>query len=144
MTKQCREQLKEHLKLEEGLSLKAYKCPTGHTTIGYGHCDDSMPLNTTCTLEEAEQWLKSDINRSVAAVMDLLSAYAWYRLTDSQKIALVSMAFQLGGQGLKGFKRMWRAIYQNQWHLAQREALDSLWAQQTPSRAKRITDMFVE
>ena len=44
----------------EGLRLKAYKCPGGVWTIGYGHTVGVKP-GMTITEEQAEQFLKEDL-----------------------------------------------------------------------------------
>ena len=44
----------------EGLRLKAYKCPGGVWTIGYGHTAGVKP-GMTITEEQAEQFLKEDL-----------------------------------------------------------------------------------
>ena len=50
---------------------------------------------------------------------------------------LISMAYQLGVDGLAEFKNMLAAIKDERWQEAETHALDSLWAKQTPARAKR-------
>ena len=49
------------------------------------------------------------------------------------------MAFQLGIGGLLKFKRALGSIEDGQYKEASMEMLDSLWAQQTPERAKRLS-----
>lgn len=51
----------EHVKSFEGLRLKAYKCPSGVLTIGYGHTFGVVP-NMSITKESAsllQFWMKS-------------------------------------------------------------------------------------
>jgi len=49
------------------------------------------------------------------------------------------MAFQMGVGGLLQFKRTLGSIEDGQYGEAAVEMLDSLWAQQTPERAKRLS-----
>ena len=44
----------------EGCRLKAYKCPAGVWTIGYGHTSNVKP-NQSITREEAERLLREDL-----------------------------------------------------------------------------------
>ena len=48
------------IKRFEGLRLKAYLCPSGKPTIGYGHTKD-VKLGDVITEEEAEQLLLEDL-----------------------------------------------------------------------------------
>jgi lysozyme len=50
----------ELIKRFEGLRLKAYLCPAGKPTIGYGHTEGVKP-GQTITEEEAEQLLREDL-----------------------------------------------------------------------------------
>lgn len=50
----------EKIKEFEGFSSKAYKCPAGIYTCGYGTTKD-ITASTRCTPERAEQWLKRDL-----------------------------------------------------------------------------------
>ena len=50
----------ELIKKYEGCSLKAYKCPAGVFTIGYGHTGNVIP-NAAITQVQADQLLISDL-----------------------------------------------------------------------------------
>jgi len=52
--------------------------------------------------------------------------------------ALLNMAYQLGVSGLLNFSKMLTALQAGDREEAAREALDSLWAKQTPNRARRV------
>lgn len=79
------------IKQFEGLRLKAYLCPAGVWTIGYGHTRTAQP-GMVLTLEEAE-WLLDDDLRQVACAVEPLIPVA---LNDNQFAALVSFAFNVG------------------------------------------------
>lgn len=132
------EQLKSVLRIDEGLRLMVYECSTGHKSIGYGHMDDRMADGATWTLEQAEEALDKDARYALFQAEQIITSPIWYRLTDRRKCALANMAFQLGGAGLAKFRRMLAAIKSEQWNTAFNEALDSLWAKQTPARAWRV------
>lgn len=75
----------------EGLRLQSYLCPGGVWTIGYGHTKGVKP-GQTITREQAEKFLKEDIEQKERALDGLLSV----RLNDNQYSALVSWVFNLG------------------------------------------------
>lgn len=79
------------IKKFEGLKTKAYLCPAGVLTIGYGHTHGVI-TGDVCTAEQAEVWLKED-----CLVAELtLSADVNVSLSQNQFDALVSFIFNLG------------------------------------------------
>ena len=54
-----------------------------------------------------------------------------------RRAVLLSMAYQMGVDGLMKFKNMWAAINRQDWDDAADQMLDSKWARQTPERAGR-------
>lgn len=77
----------------EGLSLKAYKCPSGVWSIGYGHTGKDVKKGMVITEEKAIELLKKDIARFEKHV----SAYdKIYHFTDNEFSALVSFAYNIG------------------------------------------------
>ena len=81
------------IKESEGLSLKAYKCPAGILTIGYGHTGKDVKKGMVITEEKATELLKKDIARFEKHV----SAYnKIYNFTNNEFSALVSFAYNIG------------------------------------------------
>ena len=130
--------LKEDIKADEGLVLHEYKDHLGFSTIGYGRLIDER-RGGGITEEEAEYLLTNDILRVIEqlATRTKLTSYP-----TAVQHALINMAFQLGVNGLLGFKKMWAHLANRDYGAAADEALDSRWAQQTPERAKRVTDLM--
>lgn len=85
------------IKQFEGCKLKAYLCPAGIPTIGYGHTKD-VKLGDTCTQEQAEKWLMDDYYIAEQQVKRLITV----PLTANQLGALVSFVFNLGSGSLMG------------------------------------------
>lgn len=76
----------------ESLSLRAYRCPAGVVTIGYGHTRTARP-GQTITEREADELLRGDIVEAERAV----NLTAGVRpLTQNQFDALVSLVFNIG------------------------------------------------
>ena len=79
----------------EGLYLKAYRCPNGVMTLGFGTTlypnDEAIKEDDTCTKDQAEQWLTND----------LLTVEQWLNLrglhlTQNQFDAVASFVYNLG------------------------------------------------
>jgi lysozyme len=122
-------------KQHEGLRLKAYKDSLGFLTIGYGH---RMLKNeyTEITLEKATSLLLSDLAEAEADFNYLFPCGRYF--TPARRDALIEMIFQLGAAGLRHFKKALAHIDQAEWSPAVADFLDSLWARQTPARAKEL------
>lgn len=80
------------IKKFEGCKLKAYKCPAGVWTIGYGHTGDVKP-GQVITQHQADTILDYDVEKFEEGVTTLLSNL---KPTANQFSALVSFAFNLG------------------------------------------------
>jgi len=133
------EALKSELVAEEGEVLHAYQDHLGYWTIGVGRLIDER-RGGGITHEESMYLLGNDIARVVAELAEKIGG--WNELDDVRKRALCSMAFQMGVDGLLGFRNTLAYIRAGDYERAADNAMQSLWARQTPSRAKRVTDMI--
>ena len=120
----------EDIKQEEGFKGTVYKCTEGFDTIGYG---TRLPLSK----EESELILEYRLK----IIKSQLTGYL-YNLDIKQEAwdILFNMAYQLGVRGVLNFKKMIKALEKQDYKTAAKEGLDSLWAKQTPNRAKRLMD----
>lgn len=82
---------KDLIKEFEGCKLKAYLCPAGVWTIGYGHTY-GVTAGKTITQQQAEILLNNDYADFERKVENLLKV----DITDNQLGALTSFAFNLG------------------------------------------------
>jgi lysozyme len=57
-----------------------------------------------------------------------------------RQLILMDMAFNMGVPRLCKFKKMWNAIHENNFDAASIEMMDSRWARQVKSRAKKLSD----
>ncbi len=80
----------------ESLQLKAYLCPAGVPTIGYGHTANvslaDVARGRTCTLADAQNWLEGDLADAERAVLKVCAVQP----NDNQLGAMTSMAFNVG------------------------------------------------
>ena len=79
------------IKQFEGLRTRAYLCPAGVWTIGYGSTGRHVIQGLVVTAEQAEEMLRGDLLRFEEAVR----RYA-LPATQGQYDALVSLAFNIG------------------------------------------------
>lgn len=79
------------IKKFEGLKTKAYKCPAGVWTIGYGHTSGVLSTDT-CTMEQATNYLKQDVKTAENAI----EKYVTTALNQNQFDALVSFIYNIG------------------------------------------------
>lgn len=75
----------------EGFSPKAYLCPAGVPTIGYGHTGNIKPTDTI-TQQEAEELLKKDLEKFESGVKKAVKV----PLNENQLAALVSFTYNVG------------------------------------------------
>lgn len=78
----------------EGLMTKAYKCPAGKWTIGYGHTYNVKP-GDVITKDEADIYLKADLGYFETSLTKALNAEE-VEITQSQFDALICFAYNVG------------------------------------------------
>lgn len=130
------------IKLHEGFVPKVYKDSLGFKTIGYGHfCrgDETWEEDKEYSKEHLELVFKTDFNNALAHANSLTSGID---LNEKAKEVIIEMIFQLGIGGVMKFKMMWKAIREKDYSEAAEQMLDSLWAKQTPNRAKSLSDVM--
>lgn len=126
------EKLMYRLIEEEGMKLKPYRCPAGKLTIGVGRNLEDKGLSN----EEALFLLQNDI---IEAVKELKKAFLFFdSLNETRQIVLIDMCFNLGINGLKKFKKMIKALENQDFSLASKEMLSSCWAKQVGARARSL------
>lgn len=76
----------------EGCRLEAYLDPAGVPTIGYGHTS-GVQIGQKISMEQAEEYLRQDVERFENHVMRYNSTYSW---NQNQFDALVSFAYNIG------------------------------------------------
>lgn len=79
------------IKQFEGCKLKAYKCPAGIWTIGYGRTTD-VHEGDTCTQEQADTWLTEEANEFAEQIEKMVKV----PLTQNELDALTSFAYNVG------------------------------------------------
>lgn len=83
------------IKSFEGCRLKAYRCPAGVLTVGYGHTGIDVKVNTVLTQAQADSLLYDDLIRYEKYVNELENDFD-YNFTQNEFDALVSFAYNCG------------------------------------------------
>lgn len=82
----------------EGCRLKAYRCPAGVLTIGYGHTGPDVKPGMEITAPQAVALFNADVNKFARSVE---ASLAGVTLKQKQFDAVVSLAYNIGLGGLK-------------------------------------------
>lgn len=136
------------LKFEEGYRSKPYIDSEGYPTVGYGiklGPRGGAIENYTFTVPEAvgSVWLETLLSNNrlqmntIPGIVDALR-----HCSEPRSDILQSMAWQMGVEGLAGFKNMLALISQENFTAAASCMLMSKWARQTPNRAKRHAEVM--
>ena len=105
-------------------------------TIGYGTCLQTR----TITKKEALDFVVYDLKILEEQLSRALDYF--YLLPYEVKKVLFEMSYQLGVNGLLKFENTLNYIKQKDYENASIEMLDSLWAKQTPNRAKELSNLM--
>lgn len=124
---------------DEGNVPYAYQDHLGYWTIGRGFLIDKEKGGRLP--DEVNDFWLAHIIKGREAELDRRIPW-WRQLSDARQRALLNVSYQLGVAGLLGFPAMLRALQAGRNEEAADEAMDSLWARQTPARAARIAEMI--
>lgn len=145
MIKIAKNRAVETIKSDEGYRLKPYYCSAGYPTVGYG--TKIGPLNAPLDMYVFSM-PESAAHVMVVATVDelcdeLMAKLPWFaRMPNVAQMVLMCMAYQLGVQGLLGFKNTLRHMEAKLFREAAKEMMNSKWARQdSPARAKRMSDL---
>ncbi|QBZ71748.1 hypothetical protein [Pseudomonas phage KP1] len=128
--------LEDQLRLDEGEVLHAYTDSKGYLTIGIGVLIDKRK-GGGITKEESTYLFH---NRMTAKNRELMARFPWMaKLDEVRRAVFLNMAFQMGVEGVAGFKNALKAASVGNYTQAAVEMLDSKWAREdSPERAERL------
>lgn len=123
--------IKEH----EGFRGLPYDDSLGIPTIGYG---TKLPLSKA----EADMLLRMRLHDFKE---EIIKKFPWLKMKPSEIQEIVfEMAYQMGVPKLSKFVKTLAFIKAGEYQKASVEALDSVWARQTPKRAKDMSVRLLE
>ena len=119
-----------------GRPLKRGDTLQGHPTVGVGRNLSERGLSRL----EADLLFTHDVLEVTTSV---IRAWPWMAALDEARLAVfVSLAFNVGLGGLRGFKRTLAHAQASEWSEAAYEMLDSRWADQVGDRAEQLATML--
>ena len=138
------EELKERIKQHEGFKLEPYqlsyktkdgkKVKEDFLTGGYGHKlskDEEVPT----TKEGWDLLFEKDFEQALNQANHFIEKD---KVKFEAFTIVIEMAYQMGSS-LQNFKKMQKALEENNYLLASEEMMQSRWANQTPSRASWLS-----
>lgn len=132
--------LKRQLTGDEGKRKHVYKDNLGYYTIGIGRLVDDRKSGSGLREDEIQYLFNNDVDDRIN---ELGQRLPWFHnLDDARKGVLLNMSFQLGVDGLLGFKKTLAQVRAGNYELAADMMLQSLWATQTPARAQRMSEQM--
>ena len=124
------------IKKHEGFKSTVYQCTEGYETIGYGFAIKDLYLDE----DIAELILMRKIQKLLERI---IAAFSWFENSPKEvKFVVTNMCYQLGLRGFSKFKQTIYYLETEQYEEASLEMLDSLWAKQTPNRAKELSEQI--
>lgn len=138
-----KERLKKQIMSDEGYRRNIYKDTLGFDTVGYGHLvreGEIIPTfkNAKLAKEFHMELLDKDLDVAIKDAISLIGEDHPAEVLEG----FSNMSFQLGKTKLSKFKKTIELIKNKEYQKAGLEMMDSNWANQTPNRAKRVSNMF--
>ena len=124
------DEFKRQLMKDEGFRAQVYDDHLGIPTIGYG----TKIVELNVSEEEAERWLDAELDEKEVRLRDQIPEYEHLSLV--RKNVIRSMAYQMGVQGVRRFKNMWRAIELGNWMEVGAHMRDSQWWRDPATRKR--------
>jgi lysozyme len=142
------EQLKETLKVDEGVVYKIYKDHLGYPTFGIGHLvikednEFGKDVGTEVSEDRVNECFESDVQSVIDDCKKLHDGWDGYPQEAKQIIA--NMMFNMGLTRLSKFKNHNAALQSGDWKEAAKEGRDSKWYKQVTNRAERLMKRLEE
>ena len=136
MNDDLKAKLTKQLERDEDRVPYAYEDHLGFLTIGIGRLIDKRKGGGLRDVE-IDFLLANDIEDRLSA---LTKELPWFpQLDDARKGVLLNMSFQMGTDGLLGFKNTLAMVQAGKYEEAAEGMKNSKWYTQTPKRAERLS-----
>ena len=138
--------LKARVRLHEGVRTQMYLDSLGKATIGIGHLikpheRERYAEGVEISMDEVEELFEMDLNRAAAGAESLIKECIGHDLPPHIEEVILEMVYQLGTQGLRNFKKFWKALRVKDWKKASEEKKDSRWHSQTTKRCESLAEI---
>jgi lysozyme len=138
------EQLKETLKVDEGVVYEIYNDHLGYATFGIGHLvlegepEHGLSVGTAVSEDRVNECFVKDLQSVVEDCKKLHDAWDGY--PEEAKQIIANMMFNMGLTRLSKFNRHNAALQCGDWKGAAVEGRDSRWYKQVTNRAERLME----
>ena len=136
------EQLKETLKVDEGVVYEIYNDHLGYPTFGIGHlvlegeAEHGQPVGTAVSEERVDECFEKDVEYVLNDCKILHEDFDNY--PEEVKQIIANMMFNMGRTRLTKFRKHNAALQEGDWKTAAIEGRDSRWYKQVTNRAERL------
>lgn len=136
------EQLREELKIDEGVKYEIYLDHLGLPTFGIGHLvlesdpEYGQPVGTAVSENRVNECFARDVNVVLEECKKLLPSFEI--LPEEVQLIIANMMFNMGRPRLSKFKNFIAAVAISNWQEAANQMVDSRWYRQVTNRAERL------
>ena len=136
------DQLREELKVDEGVKYEIYLDHLGLPTFGIGHLvltDDpehGQEVGTPVSEDRVNECFAKDVEIVLSECTQLYPDFEV--LPEEVQLIIANMMFNMGRPRLSKFRGMKHGIDTRDWDLAADEMMDSRWYRQVTNRADRL------
>ena len=136
------DQLKETLKVDEGVVYEIYNDHLGYPTFGIGHLvlegdpEYGAAVGTPFSEDRVDECFEKDVESVISDCKKLHEGWDGYPQEVKQIVA--NMMFNMGLTRLSKFSKHNAALFAGDWKTAAVEGRDSRWYNQVTNRAERL------
>ena len=138
------EQLREELKIDEGVKYEIYLDHLELPTFGIGHLvldsdpEFGEPIGTPVSEDRVNECFDQDVEVVLGECRILYPDFD--DLPEDAQLIIANMMFNMGRPRLSKFKGMKRGVDARDWSAAADEMVDSAWYRQVTNRADRLVE----
>jgi lysozyme len=138
------EQLREELKIDEGVKYEIYLDHMDLPTFGIGHLvldsdpEFGEPVGTPISEDRVNECFDQDVEVVLGECRILYPDFD--DLPEEAQLIIANMMFNMGRPRLSKFKGMKRGVDTRDWNAAADEMVDSAWYRQVTNRADRLVE----
>jgi lysozyme len=138
------DQLREELKIDEGVKYEIYLDHLDLPTFGIGHLvldsdpEYGQPIGTPVSEDRVNECFAKDVEIVLSECSLLYSNFSV--LPEEAQLIIANMMFNMGRPRLSKFKGMKAGVDACDWNRAANEMVDSRWYKQVTSRADRLVN----
>ena len=138
------DQLREELKIDEGVEYEIYLDHLELPTFGIGHLvldsdpEFGEPIGTPVSEDRVNECFDKDVEVVLGECRILYPDFD--DLPEDAQLIIANMMFNMGRPRLSKFKGMKRGVDARDWNAAADEMVDSAWYRQVTNRADRLVE----